>query len=514
MVLALLLLASTPLHARTIRSDHDLKFFEITSYDRPAQYLGFTSSKLDNFVKVPSGATWFVRPDGRMSDEMYAKLIQEIKERKYPGLDVSDRWDITNPVLASLAGAASFRILRFSNTKITDAGLAVLSHLPGLEVLSLNNQISDIGLKQLKGLKRLKVLELPRSKISDYGLTILKQLPKLERLDLSESKISDAGARTVATMHSLRQVDVSGTLITDKGMALLAALPKLEIFYANETLTDRGLIALAEAKHLKTLDLSGARITDTGLKALTAATPLEALALSDTRISNASMESVAALKQLKTLELSGTQVTREGLAVLAGMPRLETISLGWNELNGPEIRTLAELPRLNRVILNGRTVGQDVLTRIRVLAKKAQLAQPYEASLNKKIVASPAPAQHPGGKALTSQAPVYASKPAVASKANYKPIVLPKDLPSSTLAARPSKVETGPKGEGMILEVGAAPDPSRPRRKRLTGLKRLHQIELSQAPRDIDLQPGASPNIHSQEYDPANSLGEITVNSR
>lgn len=502
--------------ARSIRSDQDLKFFEITSYDRPASYLGFTSSKLDNFVRVPSGSSWFVRPDGRMTDEMYGKLIAEIKSKPYPGLDVSDRWDITNPVLAQLAKTSSLRILRLANTKINDAGLAVLADLPNLEVLSLSNQISDNGLKQVKVLKRLKMLELHRAKVSDRGLATLKELPKLESLDLSDSKITDAGARILASFPALKQLDISGTLITDKGIALLAKLPKLEILYAPDTLSDGGLRALVEAKHLKTLDMSGSRVTDSGLKVLGKAAGLEALALSDVRVGDSGMPFVATLKRLKTLELSGTQVTRDGLMALAGMPRLETISLGWNELNGPEIRALSALPRLNRIVLNGRTLGQDVLARIKVLAKKTQLAQPYEAPANKKITVGMAPASHPGSRVTALPPQTLNPKTGVVSKPTYNPAMMPKDLPSATLASKPRAVveSTTPRGPGMIIEVAAAPEPTRPGRRRLTGLKRLHQLEITQAPRDMALEPGASPNIQSNEYDPANSLGEFTVNSR
>ena len=489
---------------RTVRSSQDLKFFHITSYDRPPQYLGFTSSKLDNFVAVPSGESWFVRPDGCMSAQGYLQLIDEIKERRFPGLDVSDRWDVTNQTLAALAGVKSLRILRLSDTRITDAGLGILEKLPDLEVLVLNNQVTNSGLRRIRGLKRLKALDLQRARITDSGLGVLKSLPGLVRLDVSDTRITDAGAKRIAALASLRQLDISGTEITDKGIAWLAGLPKLEVLYVGDKMTDRGLRAVTGFKRLKSLDVSGAKITDAGAGHLRGATRLEALALSETSIGDATLEQVATLKYLKTLELSGTRVTREGLSALAGMPRLETLSLGWGELTAAELRALGDLPRLTRVILNGRTLGQEVLSRIRSLAKLSKPGRRKGVRPERRATAGlpagqagVAPTTHPGGKAGThvslQDAPVY----------------------GIGAAPKPVRVGTAPKGKPLMIEVGASPQRARAGgTRKLTGLKRLHQIELGQAPRDLELRPGAFPQINFPEQDPANSLGELNVNTR
>jgi len=202
------------------------------------------------------------------------------------------------------------------------------------------------------------------------------------------------------------------------------------------------------------------------------------------------------------------------------MPRLKTLSLEWEELTGLEMRALGNLPKLDRLVLNGRTIGQDTLSRIRVMAKKSQrlsvnrvAVRSSPASLEHRSVTDAAPASHPIGKVVSKPTPEIETKVASLPKHAYKPIALPRDLPASAPASKQTIDLGPPKGEGMILEVNAGPAFSGSK-KRLTGLKRLHQIELTQNPRDLDLQPGADPTIQSSEPNPANSLGEFTVNSR
>jgi hypothetical protein len=54
-------------------------------------------------------------------------------------------------------------------------------------------QITDTGLRHLKGLNELTVLWLPRTKITDSGLETLRGLNKLQLLDLYDTQVTDEG---------------------------------------------------------------------------------------------------------------------------------------------------------------------------------------------------------------------------------------------------------------------------------------------------------------------------------
>jgi hypothetical protein len=182
---------------------------------------------------------------------------------------------------------------------------------------------------------------------------------------------------------------------------------------------------------------------------------------------------------------------------------------------------LGNLPKLKRLVLNDRTVGDEVLQRIRVMAKKSRnvvspvaVQRTSDGALHRREVAGVAPAKHPGWKPMGSPSRTLDDKSAPGPKATYDVASLPKDLPQTPIVKQPAVASSTPQGEGMMLEFGAKPSGERSSRRRLTGLKRLHQLELTQGARDLDLQPGASANIKSFEATESNSLGEITINAR
>jgi hypothetical protein len=63
---------------------------------------------------------------------------------------------------------------------VTDAGLARLQGLPGLEELSLRGtEVADAGLAHLRGLSRLQELDLNGTRVTGAGVaTLPKALPE------------------------------------------------------------------------------------------------------------------------------------------------------------------------------------------------------------------------------------------------------------------------------------------------------------------------------------------------
>ncbi len=113
---------------------------------------------------------------------------------------------------------------------LTDADLVNLKGLHELELLSLNDKVSDAGMKHLKGLSGLGKLYLGRTRISDAGLAELEPLGSLGKLSLAETDVSDAGLAHLKKPAGLRHLDLHRTRVTDAGVRdLLQARPSLEI---------------------------------------------------------------------------------------------------------------------------------------------------------------------------------------------------------------------------------------------------------------------------------------------
>ncbi len=77
----------------------------------------------------------------------------------------------------------NLKSLGLSGTKVTDAGLKELAGLKKLESLGLNGatQVTDAGLKELAGMKKLQFLEVSGTQATDAGVKWLRQrLPNCE----------------------------------------------------------------------------------------------------------------------------------------------------------------------------------------------------------------------------------------------------------------------------------------------------------------------------------------------
>jgi Leucine-rich repeat (LRR) protein len=83
-----------------------------------------------------------------------------------------------------------------------------------------NPDVTDQSLRFLKGMTRLRELDLNDTAITDTGLDVLTSLSGLEILRLRNTRISDAGFQNrLALMESLRQLDLRGTAITSESIA-------------------------------------------------------------------------------------------------------------------------------------------------------------------------------------------------------------------------------------------------------------------------------------------------------
>ena len=99
--------------------------------------------------------------------------------------------------------------LDLGQTAVTDAGLAVLSHMQRLEALKLDRTgITDEGLQHLKWLDSLQSLSLFSTSVTDTGLDHLNLLSRLRKVFLWQTQVSEDGARTLESrLTNTRELD-------------------------------------------------------------------------------------------------------------------------------------------------------------------------------------------------------------------------------------------------------------------------------------------------------------------
>lgn len=137
--------------------------------------------------------------------------------------------------LANLTNLRRFRIYNINASRVTDASLELLGALPNLEELTLRgHHISDAGLASLKGLSRLKRLDVGFSKgpITDKGLVHLKGMKSLELLDVRFSRVTAEGLEQLRGLPKLRELSLYGTGMTKGEEARLrASFPSVKFLW-------------------------------------------------------------------------------------------------------------------------------------------------------------------------------------------------------------------------------------------------------------------------------------------
>lgn len=136
--------------------------------------------------------------------------------------------------LDQLTDVAGLRILQLDdlNNRLTDAGMAKIAKLDGLEHLRIRGgAIGDEGLKSLSTMPNLRGFNLPQGRFTNAGIAQLKSLPKLQMLRIGSPHVTDEGIAHFKNFPSLARVHLIDIPITDRGLADLQSLPKLESLY-------------------------------------------------------------------------------------------------------------------------------------------------------------------------------------------------------------------------------------------------------------------------------------------
>jgi Leucine-rich repeat (LRR) protein len=213
-------------------------------------------------------------------------------------LEVLDLWrvPVNDEALKALPAWKNLTHLELSDTdgvSISDAGLAELVKYPQLSWLKLDSvKINGTGFKALAGLN-LNFLNVQFCHISDEGVKEIAGIRTLKVLSLNDTTITDAGVKHLAALSDLEYLDLGNNLfgITDACLPDLVSLKKLkDLSLLSARITDKGMKTLGKMTQLRALDLTNARLTDAGLKELQSLTNLTRLTLRFVNVSNAAKE--------------------------------------------------------------------------------------------------------------------------------------------------------------------------------------------------------------------------------
>jgi internalin A len=300
---------------------------------------------------------------------------------------------VTDADAAELAGLVNATHLHLAGTKITDDGVRALKPLRMVNILDLSRtavtgatlgelkdyyvlrqlhlaktRTNDAGLAAVGNFYALESLDLSDTAVTDAGLLHLKKLSRLTRIDLARTKATAAGVRAIATPR-LSQVNLAGVPMTvDEFMAVsrsrdphpadggqpLADITVLRVSGVAPQVTDHWLEVLANQRELALLvdDVSLTGAKD-GLGLKVQGNKLN---LAGSRVTDAGLKFLDDPDAFTALGLADTAVTDAGLANLPASEELKDLDLSRTKVTDAGLRHLKKFPALRQIYLSGTAV--------------------------------------------------------------------------------------------------------------------------------------------------------------
>ena len=314
---------------------------------------------------LPQPLMLMLSSNGALKPGVGLTLLKPIADKIY-GLRLGKALS-TPGALAQLPHLAKLKY--FTPSTVPTGRAPCFSKLPGLWQLALpKGNVKPASLEFLRGLKRLRILEMSGVRVQPAATAHIRSLVKLRQL-VVDAKVA---RRVLSALTELRFLSLTGA--SGKDLAHLSTLNKLEglDLAQSDALGARDLAVLAKLRKLRWLDLRNAEVTDAGLVHLKPLRRLEALSLSDNAITALDDGLVKSLAGLRLLHLSKTKITSSTVARLSRLTRLRVLVLEQNHevkkgaLELGKLRALRHLD-VSGTQLNGRPVSLAPLTRLRHL---------------------------------------------------------------------------------------------------------------------------------------------------
>ncbi len=141
-----------------------------------------------------------------------------------------NRLDVIGPGLAIIARLPELRSLNLGGSQIRDDGLALLRNHPSLRNLIVNSpHVTDDSVPHLAAIPQLETLSIAGTAITGSGLQHLKSCEHLTGLSL-DRQLTDVGISNLKELHGLRDIWINELYIKpEQERELMAVLPNLTI---------------------------------------------------------------------------------------------------------------------------------------------------------------------------------------------------------------------------------------------------------------------------------------------
>jgi hypothetical protein len=217
---------------------------------------------------------------------------------------------------AEIAALASIELERLAESPNAIVAATVITHI-GSREQRIAAKLEKIGANVDLRNGKIIAVSLGELRGTDTVLELIGKLSDVVNLDLFLSDLTDAGLKHLRGMNSLRSLAMGGTQITDAGLQHLEGLTELEyVGLRANNVTDAGLARLQKLTALTGLTLSETKVTDAGLARLKGLTKMDYLRIDQTAITDAGLEHLHGMTQLKRLDIGGCKTTQQGHARL------------------------------------------------------------------------------------------------------------------------------------------------------------------------------------------------------
>ena len=181
---------------------------------------------------------------------------------------------ITNKDVEKLTRLTSLKELNLSQTQVSDAAFTHLAEIENLQILRLemNSLIDGSGLQAFSKSKTkppLRELHSFRTKINIAGLKHVKGIPNLELLNIADILLTDQQVQDLKGTNNVKTLNVSFNRLTTASMPVFATMKNLEDLDLQniDTINDACLAALSKVRGLRSLNVTRTTCSRKGLEA-------------------------------------------------------------------------------------------------------------------------------------------------------------------------------------------------------------------------------------------------------
>ncbi len=171
-------------------------------------------------------------------------------------LDLSSD-DLTSQSIFNLHRLPHLRVLYFPGNSLSAEGAAELGKFPELEEFYLTNSLLEKGvIENLKGCKKLKLLDITNKNVTAAQLRSLAAVPQLQQLVLPGcSSLDGLDCSIFRRFPHLIMLDLGEIKVSDSSLAKLKGSQINEIKLYGSEISGKGLEALVDNKRLKKVDV-------------------------------------------------------------------------------------------------------------------------------------------------------------------------------------------------------------------------------------------------------------------